>query len=357
MSNTHAFAFVKKINGIDHFLLQHHTGEVDSPDDDNSVDLGLLKACLRIVECVPDILMTEDERNSVKEHLLSHAKRLEVNEKNAEKIINQQDFGKAPDESALKADPEEVPIVPGVDAAIEDTNDDPVVDKTISPDDPNKGGSPRINIEQNDIFPEKSEGSKHTDKEKKKRGNKKSSKRSGSKYSKNSIVLSGEELLLITSDDKALNLKSNKYVDTDEVSGEVILKDISFSSIEDLNKIKILNTKIDKSDSSESNMPEFAFSEYDKVSEDGRKYLLDILKKACDKKAIARISDVRKMGTIEFMQVEISAGDDMPSFLMMLDLARDSDGKITHVRMINEIIPSEFLKDVSKLLSDLSKEG
>lgn len=65
-----AFAFITTIDGEKHRLLKHHNNKVNDGNDNETVDVELLKCALNIVDQLP---ASEEEKNEIRRHLKSHS--------------------------------------------------------------------------------------------------------------------------------------------------------------------------------------------------------------------------------------------------------------------------------------------
>ena len=61
------------------------------------------------------------------------------------------------------------------------------------------------------------------------------------------------------------------------------------------------------------------------------------------------------MGQTDLVAVRLGDNEEFP-FTIAVEIHRDGEGKPQVIRLLNDIMPVEFLKDFGKFLSDLSKE-
>lgn len=126
-----AFACIVEIKGKTHRLLRHHTSEVQDGSEHDTVDVGLLKASLNLVDQLKDRgAISEDEYEKARAHLQSHARsivvdpqpdnlsdsptrRTKLTDDDAKKIVSQQAGGPSGNDSVT---------APKSEATLDDTN-------------------------------------------------------------------------------------------------------------------------------------------------------------------------------------------------------------------------------------------
>jgi hypothetical protein len=105
-------------------------------------------------------------------------------------------------------------------------------------------------------------------------------------------------------------------------------------------------------------------SDVSSITKEGKDFIIQRLNEALDNKVVARIENIDKLGSIEFMSVTLGEDKDFP-ITLMVEVARDSEDKVAAIRILNESIPGDALADFAKFLrgllkstsSDLAKAG
>lgn len=87
----------------------------------------------------------------------------------------------------------------------------------------------------------------------------------------------------------------------------------------------------------------------------GKLFIKEKLQKAIQGKSVAKIISIDKMGQTDLVAVRLGDNEEFP-FTIAVEIHRDGEGKPQVIRLLNDIMPVEFLKDFGKFLSDLSKE-
>jgi hypothetical protein len=92
------------------------------------------------------------------------------------------------------------------------------------------------------------------------------------------------------------------------------------------------------------------------LTEEGRKFIKQKFNDAVYGRAVAKVISVDKLGQTDLVALRLGDNEEFP-FTIALEIMRDGDGKPELIRMLNEILPVEFLADFAKFLTKLAKEG
>lgn len=98
-----------------------------------------------------------------------------------------------------------------------------------------------------------------------------------------------------------------------------------------------------------------ALSSVEHLTKDGREYFDDLFKRTVAGKAVAKVESIDKLGSRELIDLKITDGP--MTFFVMVEVFKDGDGKVHGVRMLQENLPVEVLKDFAGFLRQLAKEA
>jgi hypothetical protein len=98
-----------------------------------------------------------------------------------------------------------------------------------------------------------------------------------------------------------------------------------------------------------------ALASVEQITPDGRAYFSDLFDRAVAGKAVAKVESIDKLGSRELIDLKITDGP--MTFYVMVEVFRDGDDKVVGVRMLQENLPVEVLKDFAGFLRNLAKEA
>lgn len=98
-----------------------------------------------------------------------------------------------------------------------------------------------------------------------------------------------------------------------------------------------------------------ALASVEHVTHDGHAYFKDLFDRTFAGKAVAKVESIDKLGSRELIDLKITDGP--MTFFVMVEVFRDGDGKVNGVRMLQENLPVETLKDFAGFLRNLAKEA
>lgn len=99
-----------------------------------------------------------------------------------------------------------------------------------------------------------------------------------------------------------------------------------------------------------------ALCSVDDLTEVGKKFLKQKFDDAVAGKAVAKIQSIDKIGSRELIELKLGDSDDFP-FFVLLEVRKNSEGKVVGIELFNDRFPVDVFKDLAKFLRDLAKEG
>ena len=392
-----AFAHVTEINGVEYKLLRHHdiTTVKDGKDHD-SVDVGMLKFCCRLVDQIP---VSDNEREQVMVHLYDHVTALDMeltwDEETKRKIANLSNPSEADDPITNEA-------LDDRDGAMPDDNlgSSPSLPKGKEPnlDRPKDTRAGKVVTDENkDVgssLPEEAPEGKvsvspapddkslqvHVDEEDKDpppnaetlpgvvndpgfQGNPDAIVKDEDKPAHKPETLIGSPVLVKVGNKVGVMLlddfknvtakKSDNTVETYEAGEYLILAKLDVDPKEERNQCVIGDPSFLKEEDGRAAETDSMYVTRDEMTDSGKDTILDVLRHGFNGRVYCEYLGTEKHGQVDYVSVKV--GDEEYPFHILLEVYRDADGNAVSIRLWNESLPADILSDFADFLKKLVK--
>jgi uncharacterized protein YuzE len=358
-----AFAYVGEINGVEFKMLRHHNlSSVKDGNEHDTVDTGLLKLACQMVKYAP---VSEAEKDQIFIHLNTHAAKLELEEiwdeeakrrlanlsnpSEAEVPITNQDLNRTEDalsDDNLAASPS---IPKGKEPNLGRPNGKSISEKKIFIDQEDKPVPANIPIEPglpgelptkdpNAIV--KEEVVEH--------------KQGESIAEKVQVAMVGDKIGVVRKDEHDVvtaQFSDGSTITLTDEDQYVVLAELTME-IEDIFRFNpTIGVATYTGDKDESATSDKFFISPDDITEDGKESIINLLKKAFAGQVKCEYLGTTKIGQKDYVLVKL--GEEEYPFEVMLEVFRDGEGKVINIKIWNESLPVEILKDFADFLKKL----